>query len=94
MYFVFRSKAFNASLARLMQNRLSVQLQKKLELAIDMLARGAKLPPPFRDHALGGEYEGARECHIGGDVLLLYTRNKNELILVLVDIGSHAYFFE
>ncbi|MCI8833165.1 MAG: type II toxin-antitoxin system mRNA interferase toxin, RelE/StbE family [Clostridia bacterium] len=33
------------------------------------------------------------ECHIQPDVLLEYKKNKNELILLLVSIGSHSELF-
>ena len=41
-----------------------------LQTAIEILANGAPLPPEYRDHALIGNYQGVRECHIRPDWLL------------------------
>ena len=40
-----------------------------------------------------GELFGYRECHIKGDLLLIYKIEKENLILILVDIGSHSQLF-
>ena len=32
----------------------------------------------YRDHQLVGNYEGFRECHIGGDFLLIYQINEDK----------------
>ncbi|MBO5004080.1 MAG: type II toxin-antitoxin system YafQ family toxin [Clostridia bacterium] len=34
------------------------------------------------------------ECHIQPDVLLEYKKNHNELILLLLSIGSHSDLFK
>ena len=45
-----------------------------------------------KDHELKGNWQGYREFHISGDLLLIYKiENK---ILYLVRIGSHAQLFE
>ena len=59
-----------------------------------MLARGEMLDAKYRDHKLQGDYAGYRECHIRADLLLIYQVRERLLVLVLVDIGSHAYLFE
>ena len=56
-----------------------------------MLAQGKKLPPEYKDHQLQGELQHYRECHIKGDLLLVYQIRKAELLLVLVEIGTHSY---
>lgn len=70
---------------------LKAQAQKDLEEAIDCLARAAKLSSGYKDHQLQGELKEYRECHIKGDLLLVYQIRKKEQTLVLVDIGSHSY---
>jgi mRNA interferase YafQ len=60
--------------------------------AIDLLAAGKELPAAYRDHQLNGELRQYRECHIRGNLLLVYQVRENELMLVLVDIGTHSYF--
>ncbi|MFX1713404.1 type II toxin-antitoxin system YafQ family toxin [Stutzerimonas stutzeri] len=56
-----------------------------------LLFLGNPLPPEYLDHELKGEWEGSRECHIGGDFLLVY-QDHGEL-LTFVDLGSHSELF-
>lgn len=39
----------------------------KLQAVIDKLANGDKLDDRHRDHALIGNYNGCRECHVSPD---------------------------
>ena len=57
------------------------------------LAAGEPLPAENRDHALSGNYEGCRECHITPDWLLIYEIFEDELILYLTRTGSHSDLF-
>ena len=45
---------------------------KLLEKIISTLAKGEKLPSKNKDHKLVNNYDGARECHITPDWLLIY----------------------
>jgi mRNA interferase YafQ len=40
-----------------------------------LIANDAPLGPEWKDHPLKGEWEGFRECHAGGDFLLIYEVN-------------------
>lgn len=51
------------------------------------------LPVKYSDHGLNGEFLDYRECHIKGDLLLIYKIEKENLILILVEIGSHSQLF-
>jgi mRNA interferase YafQ len=64
-----------------------------LRKALELLIAGKVLPPEYKDHQLQGEFKFYRECHIKGDVLLVYQKLNKDLMLVLVDIGSHASLF-
>ncbi|MCD8218648.1 MAG: type II toxin-antitoxin system YafQ family toxin, partial [Clostridiales bacterium] len=44
-----------------------------LENVIEMLAMKQELPKQYKDHNLGGNYSGCRECHITPDWLLVYV---------------------
>ncbi len=66
---------------------------KEIERVISLLILGKILPVKYRDHSLSGELSDYRECHIKGDLLLIYRIEKGNLILVLVDIGSHSQLF-
>ena len=93
MYSVRRLKDFEASIKHLKRSGAKLAISKKIEETIDILASGEKLPALYRDHKLTGELSDCRECHIKSDLLLIYKIEKNELILVLVNIGSHSELF-
>ena len=64
-----------------------------LDNVIDMLRQGQTLDIKYRDHALTGNYEGYRECHIKPDLLLIYYIENDILTLTLSDTGSHSDLF-
>ena len=66
------------------------------EAMLLLIANDSPLGHEWLDHSLGGEWEGHRECHIGGDFLLAYKladSGKHGLI-VFVRAGTHADLFE
>jgi len=65
----------------------------RLDAVINTLLAEKPLDPKYADHALHGDFEGFRECHIENDWLLVYVVNKNELILTLSQTGSHSDIF-
>ena len=93
MYTIRRLKDFESSIERLKHGGFSSSAKKKLEQIIDLLASGQKLPISCRDHKLNGELSEYRECHVKVNLLLVYKIEKGNLVLVLVDIGSHPYLF-
>ena len=62
---------------------------------IEKLQRQEALPQKNRDHALVGDYNGYRECHIMPDWLLIYrvTNNNAVELLELTRTGSHSELF-
>ena len=93
MYKIRRSKDFETSIERLKHSGIKFSVKNKIEQAIDLLASGTKLPSNYKDHQLNGELSKYRECHIKGDLLLIYRIEKENLILILVNIGSHSQLF-
>lgn len=68
---------------------------EELDLVIDLLCRGIKLPSCYRNHKLKGDMRGYMECYIAFDWVLVYQySNKKELILHAVDTGSHRDVFK
>jgi mRNA interferase YafQ len=43
----------------------------KLREAIRLLMAGDPLPASYRDHPLGGDWKGYRDCHIEPDWVLI-----------------------
>ncbi|WP_213876149.1 type II toxin-antitoxin system YafQ family toxin [Pseudomonas sp. dw_358] len=56
-----------------------------------ILWMGDPLPPEYKDHELQGDWIGHRECHVGGDFLLIYQVTDRDVIFV--DLGTHAELF-
>lgn len=54
-----------------------------------MLAQNQPLPFSYKDHALRGSLTGSRACHIKPDWLLLYRKDRDELVLLLLRTGTH-----
>lgn len=92
MYDIFPTKQYQKSLRNIKQS--GKLPREKLDNLVQMLAKNTPLPAQYRDHELKGEYKGFRECHVQGDLLLVYKKEKKKLILILADIGSHAYLFK
>ena len=64
-----------------------------LEDVISVLAMGESLPDKNKDHALGGNWVGHRECHIQPDWLLIYRTEDDVLVLTLARTGTHSDLF-
>lgn len=61
-----------------------------------LVANEGRLGPEWLDHQLGGDWDGHRECHIGGDFLLVYKLDDSGKhgLVVFVRAGTHAEPFE
>jgi len=64
-----------------------------LNKALKELSDNGTLPPEYRPHKLTGKYQGNWECHIQPDWLLVWEQRDSELILLLIDTGSHSDIF-
>ncbi len=62
-----------------------------LKSVVAILAKPEELPPKNKPHALKGNYNGFKECHISPDWLLIY-RYSGEY-LELARTGTHADLF-
>lgn len=63
---------------------------KLLEDVVDKLQYDIPLEAKYKDHALKGDLDGFRECHIQPDWLLIYLKENDILTLTLVATGSHS----
>jgi len=53
-----------------------------------LMANDAPLGPEWLDHPLKGDWSDHRECHIGGDFLLIYQVLENRNLFVRA--GTHS----
>jgi len=67
----------------------------KLKSVMSLLVENAApLPPEWKDHALVGDWADHRECHVGGDFLLVYRLEEKSNLVIFVRAGTHAELFE
>ena len=66
----------------------------KLTDILDVLASDCPLPEKNHDHQLSGDLSDFRECHIEPDWLLIYRKEKDNLILIATETGSHSDLFK
>ena len=90
MYQIRPSNKFQKDLKRVQRRGYDMSF---LTSVLKLLAAGDALPIKYRDHALAGNYEGCRECHITPDWLLIYEVTEDSLILYLTRTGSHSDLF-
>ena len=90
-YRVFKAKRFWKNLKKMLRRGKD---ENKLNAVVLKLAQGEVLPPQYKDHALSGDLEGLRDCHIENDWVLLYFYTANgELVLTLTDTGTRSALF-
>ena len=75
---------------------LKLYLKRGLDLApfyevVSKLANGKQLEPFYQDHPLHGKLVGKRDCHIEPDWVMIYSVNKNEVILYRTGTHSDLY---
>jgi len=57
-----------------------------------LIANDEPLSPEYMDHELSGEWRDFRECHVGGDFLLIYDL-RQEGSVIFTRAGTHADLF-
>ena len=87
-YEIIPTSSFKSDFKTCSKRRYKMDL---LYEVIDNLSKGIKLEPKYRDHALSGQYDSFRECHILPDWLLIYKIKNNTLYLYR--LGTHSDLF-
>ncbi|MDO4755404.1 MAG: type II toxin-antitoxin system YafQ family toxin [Parabacteroides sp.] len=67
--------------------------KKLFEQVVTILSEKGSLPKQYKAHKLSGKWQGYWECHIQPDWLLVWEIREDELILILMDTGSHSDLF-
>lgn len=86
-----RTKHFRKDWERLTHSG-RYDMRRLKEAMLLLIANDAPLGPEWLDHPLKGNWADHRECHIGGDFLLIYQLDGNTLIFVRA--GTHSELFE
>ncbi|GHS94777.1 hypothetical protein AGMMS50276_08240 [Synergistales bacterium] len=87
-----RSTAFKKDLRREAKGVNLTALNAELPVILSLLVNDLPLPEKYKDHKLTGEWEGYRECHIKGNLLLIYEK-PDDRMLYLARFGSHSELF-
>lgn len=93
---------FNRDLKRLAS--LDKSIIPEIRSAIEFLLENHELPEEFKDHKLERRMAGYYEFHLRdtpsgkqltdiNDVLVIYTIDEDELILIAIRAGSHSKLF-
>lgn len=90
IYRIVYSNKFKKSLKKCFKRGLDIE---KLRDVLKILEKGGALPPEFKPHKLSGKFQGNWECHIEPDWLLVWEMRNEELVLLLIDTGSHSDLF-
>lgn len=90
-YTVKYSGLFKRSFKKCMKRGLDLNA---FQTVVEMLASTGTLLPKYKPHRLKGKYNGLWECHIAPDWLLVWEQHDEELLLVLVDTGTHSDLFK
>ena len=85
------SKGFHTDWERLGRSG-RFDLKRLKEVMLLLIANDAPLGPEWFDHPLKGEWADHRECHVGGDFLLIYTADDRQIGFVRA--GTLADLFE
>ncbi len=84
-----QTSRFKRDLKRESKGRHRQFLQHDFIPILTKLACDQPLDEKYRDHALIGEWQDHRDCHIRPDLALIY-RKPDAATLQLVRIGSHT----
>ena len=92
-YVIKSTSSFDKDLKKISKQGKDIS---KLEQVVTKLANEEVLEVCFKNHRLKDDnnYKDCYECHIEPDWLLIYKYVNDELILLLVNTGSHSELFK
>ena len=70
---------------------MDTHLEAEVEAVVAQLAAGRALARHHRDHPLKGGWKGCRDCHVRGDLVLIYSLGLT--VLKLHRVGTHSELF-
>jgi mRNA interferase YafQ len=85
---VVKSKRFERQLSCVLGHEVSLD---DMEHLMYFLQKGEPLPPEYNEHKLTDNWEGYTECHLAGDLVVIYKTDEKKVSLSV--IGTHAELF-
>ena len=89
MFEINYSKSFKKDFKKL--NEIDRELTLEV---LEKLSRDEKLDPKYKDHALKGKYSKYRDCHVRPDLVLIYEKREDLLVLKALRVGKHSEVFK
>jgi mRNA interferase YafQ len=86
-----RTNVFRRDFKREQRGQHRRDLEALISFIVALLAEDRPIPAMNHDHALGGEWQDHRECHLKPDLLLIYRKPDVE-VLQLVRLAHTASF--
>jgi len=91
-YTVIRSTRFKKAYKRIHRHEKFDEVI--FATVVNALANNEKIAMHYKDHQLTGGLKAFRKCHLAPDILLIYQKEKDVLLLTLVSIGNHSQLFK
>lgn len=87
-----RPSSFKRDYKRESKGQHRATLDEVLIPVLKALVVDDPLEPRYFDHPLVGNWDGYRECHLKPDLLLIYRKIDDD-VLILARLGSHSELF-
>ncbi|MFA6937806.1 MAG: type II toxin-antitoxin system YafQ family toxin [Treponema sp.] len=85
LYKIATTNRFDKEYAKLNKDEKSL-----VDDIITKLSSDQKLPKKNKDHQLTGNLKDFRDCHVKNDLVLIYDKQKDILILTAYRINTHS----
>jgi len=84
------TSSFKRDQKRIDKSNVRHTIKQRFAEALNSLANDEPLDYSYHDHALMGNWESYRECHLAFDLVMIYKLEDDDNILELSRIGSHS----
>jgi mRNA interferase YafQ len=91
MYKIARTTKFKKDFKLLVKRNYDIN---QLQIVLNLLATGNRLPKQYKEHPLEGDYINNLECHIKPDWLLIFIRIDKDKKIKLIRTGTHSDLFK
>ena len=89
-YTIKTTNSFDRDMARCIKRGYPMDDLRKV---MSLLERDGSLPSEYKPHKLHGARKSQWECHIQPNWLLIWEQHDRELILVMLNTGTHSDLF-
>ena len=91
MYKIKTTGSFEKDFKRCVKRGLPME---KLREVMHLLEVDGHLPEIYQPHPLVSNHRGEWECHIQPNWLLVWKQNNEELVMLMLNTGTHSDIFD